>query len=97
MKRWIALSLLFAFTIGCAQVRVRRHDSAPARVESREYALSSFVLGFVPATRLPPESALCQGGRIESLDFFSSGTDVLIGVATLGIYVPHRVTVGCSK
>jgi hypothetical protein len=94
----LALLLILLATSACNHLRVQRGESTPRPVAStHEYKLNSFLWGFVPGPRLQPESILCPGGRIESLDLRMSGTDVLLTAVTVGIFVPHRVTVGCSK
>ena len=90
--------LIFIALSACNHMTVQRGESTPRPISaSTEYKLNSFLWGFIPGPRLRPESELCPGGRIEALDLRMSGTDVLISTVTIGIYVPHRVKVGCSK
>ena len=95
--RYLVLPILLAFT-ACNHLSVQRGEATPRPVStSTEYKMNSFLWGIIPGPRLSPEPQLCPGGRIEALDLRMSGTDVLVSTVTIGIYVPHRVKVSCSK
>lgn len=97
IMRWNTLLIFIALT-SCNHLSVQRGESNPRPIAaSTEYKLDSFLWGFVSGTRLSPESELCPGGRIEAFDLRMSATDVLFSTVTIGIYVPHRVNVACSK
>lgn len=94
-KRCYLYLILVLSLVSCSHLTVTREDQRPG-VE-KEYWQSSFILGFIPGPALPSESILCPNGRVENLNFKMKPLDVLMTVATFGLYVPHRVAVLCSS
>ncbi len=89
--------ILFFAAVGCAHVKIVRDELAPTTPPAKTYKIHSFLWAFLPGRQLPPQNVLCANSRIETLDFRMSPVDVLMTSATLGIYVPHRVTVVCAN
>lgn len=96
MKTLILL-LLFIQLSACVTMNIRRDESAGATSPPKTYAIHSFLWAVVPGRQLPSEKDLCPQSRIADIDLRMSPLDVLISSATLGVYVPHRVTVSCSQ
>jgi len=100
--RLTLVSLTAFFFLGsslssCAYLNIARHEPAPTQSTAIQVPLNSFIFGFVPGSKIPPQSLLCPGGRIESATLEMTSNHVLLTLVTLGIYVPHRATVSCSK
>lgn len=88
--------LLFLLTAACSHIRVERDETAKVS-PAKTHKISSFLFALIPGRQLPPPNVLCPDSRIETLDLRMSPVDVLVTSATLGIYVPHRVTVVCAN
>ncbi len=96
--RLILLLLTISALPACNHLTIKRgENTVRPTAQEVEASLYSFGWGFIPGKKLPPESELCPSGRIEALTMRMSGTDVLIAAATLGVFVPHRADVSCSK
>lgn len=94
----LILALLAFSAVGCAHLTVKRGENTPRPIaEKSEVFIYSWIWGFLPGKKLQSESVLCPSGRIEELAMKMNATDVLITTATLGVYVPHRAEVSCSK
>jgi hypothetical protein len=94
---------IFSFAIGiaaltgCVAFHLQRNVEMPSNTKPVvERRLSTFVWGFVPAARIHQES-VCPSARIESMDLHMSSSDVLISIATIGIYVPHHAEITCGS
>src|SRR4051812_1258111 len=86
--------LLFA---GCSHLTLTRGESALTSAEPKEFQLDSFLLGAIPASKPLVESEVRGKSRIETINMFMTGTDVATSLATIGIYVPHRVIITCAR
>jgi len=95
MRLLFVLTLLFP--LGCQHMVINRADPPRALGESHEMEIDSFFRGALPATKIPPEKEVCPKSRIENVELRMSGSDVLLSIVTLGIYVPHRVILTCAK
>jgi hypothetical protein len=88
---------VFLVLASCSHLTFSRSESPLPLGETKIFRLNSFVFGAIPAAKIPPESEVCPKARIESIDMNMSGQDVTLSLVTIGIYVPHRVTITCSK
>ena len=96
MKK-IILLLSSTLACACSHTTVTREESVTVK-PNQEYGVNFFLWTTIPgARRLPPASKMCPQGRLETLDFATTGVDALIAVVTLGIYIPQTVMVGCSN
>lgn len=92
------LPILCFFLVHCSTLNVYRSEdqknftSAVMKVETSHY-----LWGFFASNPGLVEARLCADSRIDAVQMGMTGSDVLIGVVTLGIYVPSRATVNCSK
>lgn len=91
------LALLTCFTVGCSHLTLTRSEEAVSSQETHDFAVSSYLLGFLTLTKLPPVTEICIKSRLESVDMKMESSDVLLTIVTLGLYVPHRVVVTCGK
>ena len=97
MMRLILILLTFS-AFGCSHLTIKRGENTPRAIASEtDVQIYSWAWGFLPGKKLPAEAELCPSGRIESLTMRMSATDVLISTATLGVFVPHRAEISCSK
>lgn len=97
MRQLLSMALAFFIFTGCSHLTIQRNDSSVALDQAQDFQRHSFVWGFVPARRLPPETELCPKSKIGTFEVLRDSGDVWISIATLGIYVPHRVTIRCAK
>lgn len=94
----LVLLPLSLFLIQCSTLNVYRGEvqknltSDVMKVET-----SHFLWGILPANPSLVEDQLCPGSRLDAAQMGMTGGDVLLTAVTLGIYVPSRVTVTCSK
>lgn len=90
MIRIIVLSLLLG---GCATLNFETAGSAPT--VTHEYRTSHFFWGALRNDDTPVPA--CPAGSFRSATMRMSTGDVLLTGLTLGIYVPHRAIVNCTK
>ncbi len=76
---------------------VRRTDPAAEPGTAQSYTLHAFAWGLLSVTVLPPESDLCPQSRIATIETDMNALNVIATGLTLGLYVPHRATITCSK
>lgn len=88
MKTLLALIMVLC---GCTHMSFKQ--STPDSPVTASRRLDFFVLGMIPTTP-GPATGLCTNG-IDQLDFYSSGTDVLLSIATVGLYTPRHVDIHC--
>ncbi|MGE0527027.1 MAG: hypothetical protein AB7G93_17605 [Bdellovibrionales bacterium] len=89
-----ALMLTF-LTTSCSHLEVHRPSVPPAGAKV-ELRLHSLLLGLIPVSKPPPAYTLCSGARVAHIDLRLAPTDVLLSMVTLGVYVPHRMTILCA-
>lgn len=94
MKTWLLIVPLILLT-ACSHMTVTRQEDAHFQ-EPKEFTMHSFLLGFVPGAGPTSTQDFCPGGRIEALDLRMSGLDVVMTLATVGLYVPHKAKVQCG-
>ena len=87
----------FLLLTDCSHLTLSRAENSTRGGEEHVYILDSFLFGTLGFTKIPPEHEICKASRLEFIDFKMNTRDVLLSLATLGIYVPHRVTVTCSN
>ena len=97
MRHLLTMTLTLFIFNGCSHLTIQRNDGSVALDQAQDFQRHSFVWGFVPARRLPTESALCPKAKIGTFEVCRDSADVWISIATLGIYVPHRVTIRCTR
>lgn len=66
----------------------------PAGLHEREFAVHRYLYGTVGSAGLDVRD-VCTSGRASQVRVTRRAADYLLSVATLGIYVPHRVVVRC--
>lgn len=81
----------------CAQLAISRHESLPPEREGVVFERQSFLWGFAPGPRLQPIPTICSQGNFDGAQLEMTGRDVFLTSITLGLYVPHRVTIYCGK
>lgn len=94
--KFYALLTLSLILGACSHFTAHR-DEVPTQQPGHTYKYHSFLFGFIPGPQLASSEILCPQSRIQTLDYRMSSLDVLITSATVGIYVPHRVTVTCAN
>jgi hypothetical protein len=89
-------TLVMLLTTACTHMTIDRSEKSLGGGKTEEFTLNSLLFAFIPLDRLPPESEVCPKARVETVDLAMDPQQILISVSTLGIFVPHRVTVTCS-
>lgn len=98
MRNPLLLFCLSLFLIQCSSLNVYRGEdqknftSNVMKVETGHY-----FWGLLPSEKGLLEQHLCPESRLDAAQMGMSFGEVLIGVVTLGIYVPSRVMVSCAK
>ena len=63
---------------------------------THEVAVNEFVFGAFGGGAFDVRDACGERG-VQSIELRRAGVDYLLSLATLGMYVPHRVRVRCAK
>lgn len=91
----LPLSLLL---VQCSTLNVYRgEDQKNFTSNVMKVETSHFLWGILPANPGLVEDQLCPDSRLDAAQMGMTGGDVLLTAVTLGIYVPSRVTVNCTK
>jgi hypothetical protein len=94
--RFLALIATF-FSLSCQHMVIQRSEKSRPLGAVHDVEVHSFFRGVLPLTKIPSEKEICPNSRIETVELNMSALNVLTSIATLGIYVPHRVTLTCAK
>ncbi|MBX3021438.1 MAG: hypothetical protein KF799_07135 [Bdellovibrionales bacterium] len=78
----------------CAHLKFERGEPSESGSQ-HAYRVHQFLWGMTKIEKFP--APLCAGSSFKEAYVWMSAQDVLLGLFTLGIYVPHRATVTCSK
>jgi hypothetical protein len=82
---------------GCHQTIQLVPPNRATEVPIRQVSWSNhFVLGFVGREVIETRD-YCPGFVVQSMKLESTVPTVLVGLATLGMYVPRRLVVTCSR
>lgn len=84
--------ILFLLSLGCARIQIVRMDEATPAKTPVQYVSESFFLGFMPYGT-PPSP--CAQSQVETVRMRKSPGQVLLAMATLGIYVTQNVEITC--
>lgn len=91
------LLLILVLNTSCTHLKVRRGDGpVTAAVPSKSIKLHGFAWGIIEGPR-PGENELCPQSKVESLLLNRTAGDVLLSLATCGIYFPQTVQVTCKN
>ncbi len=71
-------------------------NSDPAAKTSK-YETPFFLWGLIPGLKVLSEAEMCPNSRMAAASLGMTTGDVMIGIVTLGLYVPSRVIVSCAK
>lgn len=94
LKALSALALIGLLT-ACSTVTIHPQQSAKlASKPTYKDSKSFFLWGLVGEHRVDT-AAICGGAEPKQMQSQQTFTDGLLGVVTLGIYVPHTVKVWC--
>jgi len=91
------LPLLLVGTAGCSHLTLHRDASHATPGETKVVHVKSFLWSFVPGQPPPTQDELCPQARIQTIEMEESPTDILFTVLTLGLYMPHQITVACTE
>ena len=94
LRAVFTLSLLSATS--CSLLTIDRSSEKASAGQVVTVQIDSFVFGFVPGRRLYQQD-ICAKSQIETLEMKMDSADVLIAIATLGFYVPHRILAVCRS
>ncbi|MGZ3722849.1 MAG: hypothetical protein ACXVA9_07975 [Bdellovibrionales bacterium] len=94
--KW-TLALLFLLSLGCSHLTLSRTETSTRGGDVHVFELDSFLFSTLNFTKIPPETEICPSSRLEFIDLSMTGDDVLTAIVSLGLYVPHRVTITCSS
>lgn len=88
-----AIAFMAGIAVGCFRQTVET-GRTPANVVIDRPWTSTYLFGLVPAAPIDV-SRLCRSG-VASVDTRVSAPNLLVGVATLGLWTPRHVTITCS-
>jgi hypothetical protein len=92
-----ALTLIFVISaVGCTHLVMNKDDSHRPAAEIKNLEYNTVLFGFLGLTKLPPATEICGQSRIETVEMNMDSEDVLTSIVTLGLYVPHRVSIMCG-
>lgn len=94
-SRALLIMILFS-ALACSHLTLHRGEgliTGDTQIVSDDYYLWGFGSGHGPFY----EKDLCPNSRIETMDMKMTGSDVLISLVTLGIYVPNRLEITCYR
>lgn len=97
MRSWIFYPLVILFLAGCS-TKVLRPDLKSQITDSPQMVdfHDRWLLGFTRKTYTDPQKACASETAVQIRDFTST-EDWLIGLITLGIYLPATTEVWCVK
>lgn len=88
-----AIGLMAGIAVGCFRQTVET-GRTPANVVIDRPWTSAWLFGLVPATPIDV-STLCRSG-VATVVTRVSAANLLVSVATLGLWTPRHVTINCS-
>lgn len=102
MKHIVPLLITLLNLAACSHMTIYQKDpSSNSNLEvkeaPKEIQLNSYLYGIVHGYKAQRIESLCPESNLDSMVTQMNSSDVLISVATLGFYVPHRITYTCSQ
>uniref|UniRef100_UPI004047FFFD Bor family protein n=1 Tax=Rheinheimera sp. TaxID=1869214 RepID=UPI004047FFFD len=95
MLRLLTAALLISFLAACSTVTIQPQQSAKLSSEPTYKDSKPFFLWGLVGEHRVDTAVICDGAEPKQMQSQQTFTDGLLGVITLGIYLPHTAKVWC--
>lgn len=97
MKKFIAVSLLAVFFAGCTTQTAQIAGEVTDNIKPTKSVNQSFFIGGIGQQETLNVLEICgSADKINQVETVLSGSNILVGVVTLGIYTPRTANVYCK-